>query len=241
MKMRGGRTTYGEEIGILMLETRFPRLPGDIGNAGSFSFPVRYKTVRGAKPERIMGDRPDPSLLKPFASAARELEAEGVRAITTSCGFLAPFQAKLAESVSVPVFTSSLLLVPLINSLLGGRRTIGIFTERAHHLTEEHFRGAGWSSREIPVVVQGMGKEAAFPAVFIGNSLELDSEVLAAEVEEMTEEFIRAHPRAGAILLEVTNMCPFSALIQEVSGLPVFDINTLINLMHQALLPRKYA
>ena len=240
MKMSGGRTTYGEEIGILMLETRFPRLPGDIGNARSFPFPVRYKTVRGARPERIMGDRPDAALLDPFIAAARELEAEGVRAITTSCGFLAQFQDRLAKSVSVPVFTSSLLLVPLINTLLGGKRTIGIFTERAQHMTEEHFRGAGWSGREIPVVVKGMKEEAVFPSVFIGNSLELDSEVLAAEVREMTEEFIDAHPRAGAILLEVTNMCPFSALIQEISGLPVFDINSLIELMHQALLPKVY-
>lgn len=240
MKMNGGRTTYGEEIGILMLETRFPRLPGDIGNALSFPFPVRYKTVRGAKPERIMGDRPDATLLDPFIAAARELEAEGVRAITTSCGFLAQFQTRLAESVSVPVFTSSLLLVPLINTLLGGGRTIGIFTERAQHMTEEHFRGAGWSGRDIPVVVKGMKKDAVFPSVFIGNSLELDSDVLAAEVGEMTEEFLQECPRAGAILLEVTNMCPFSSLIQEISGLPVFDINSLIVLMHQALLPKVY-
>ena len=75
-----------------MLDTRFPRPRGDIGNALSYDFPVRYKIVRGAHATRIMGDHPDAGLLEPFVVAAQELEAEGVKAITTSCGFLAPFQ-----------------------------------------------------------------------------------------------------------------------------------------------------
>ena len=32
----GGYTTYGQPIGILMLDTRFPRIPGDIGNAKTY-------------------------------------------------------------------------------------------------------------------------------------------------------------------------------------------------------------
>src|SRR5438067_6977945 len=86
--VRGGRTTYGESIGILMLDTRFPRIPGDVGNATTFDFPVRFKVVRGASQRRIILEG-DLSLLQPFVDGARELEAEGVRAITTSCGFLA--------------------------------------------------------------------------------------------------------------------------------------------------------
>lgn len=92
MIMQGGYTNYGEEIGVLMLETVFPRPRGDIGNAYSYEFPVRYKTVKGAAAGKIMGDAPAAELIAPFVEAARELEAEGVKAITTSCGFLAPFQ-----------------------------------------------------------------------------------------------------------------------------------------------------
>lgn len=33
MKMHGGFTNYGETIGVLMLDSTFPRPPGDIGNA----------------------------------------------------------------------------------------------------------------------------------------------------------------------------------------------------------------
>jgi len=116
MKLRGGYANYGETIGILMLDTRFPRPRGDIGNALSYDFPVRYKIVRGAHATRIMGDQPDPALLEPFIAAARELEADGVKAITTSCGFLAPFQKQLAAAVNIPVFTSSLIQAPLIHA-----------------------------------------------------------------------------------------------------------------------------
>src|SRR5215216_3062485 len=112
-RLRGGRTVYGQALGILMLDTRFPRPPGDVGHAATWPFPVCYRIVQGAQPHRIMGETPDPALLAPFVEAARELEAAGVRAITTSCGFLAAFQRELAAAVSVPVLTSALLQVPL--------------------------------------------------------------------------------------------------------------------------------
>ena len=130
MKVSGGFTNYGQDLGVLMLDTRFPRLPGDIGNARTFPFPVRYRTVRGASPARVVMDR-DPALLEPFIAAARELEAEGVRAITTSCGFLAMFQRELAASVRVPVFASSLLQVPLLYAMFGTQGKAGILTARA--------------------------------------------------------------------------------------------------------------
>ena len=92
MLIKGGSTNYGQEIGILMLDTIFPRIPGDIGNACSYNFPVRYKVVKGAKTDKIMGDEPDLDMLDPFIQAAQELEREGVKAITTICGFLSAFQ-----------------------------------------------------------------------------------------------------------------------------------------------------
>ena len=59
-----------------MLDTRFPRVPGDIGNAATFAFPVRYRAVRGASPRRVVVQR-DLALLAPFIAAARELERDG--------------------------------------------------------------------------------------------------------------------------------------------------------------------
>lgn len=238
--MQGGYTNYGQDIGILMLDTVFPRPCGDIGNARSYDFPVRYKTVKGADTSRIMGDSPDATLIQPFIDAARELEADGVKAITTSCGFLAPFQKQIAAAVNIPVFTSSLLQAPVIHAMLPPGKIIGVFTERAHHLNDNHFKGVGWSMETIPVQIQGMKPDAEFPATYIGNRSELNIEVLKDEMIAMTREFMATCPNPGAILFECTNMCPFTSFVAEVSGLPVFDVNTLINMFYLAKNPRRY-
>src|SRR5690242_5868536 len=105
--VEGGRPLYGFSVGILMLEAQFPRIPGDLGNATTFPYPVLYHVVRGASPQRVVLEG-DSTLLEPFMEGARALERGGVRAITTNCGFLAMFQRELAAAVRVPVFTSSL-------------------------------------------------------------------------------------------------------------------------------------
>lgn len=239
MIVQGGYTNYEQLVGVLMLDTFF-RIPGDIGNARSFAFPVRYKTVRGAQATKIMGDTPAGDLLPLFIEAARELEAEGVRCITTSCGFLGPFQKQLAAAVKVPVLTTALMQAPLIHAMLPPGQVIGVFTERAHHMNRGHFEGVGWSPDVIPVQVQGMPDDAAFPATFIIGRRELDTEVLRAEMLAMTEDFMRTCPNPGAILFECTNFCPFSADVAAASGLPVFDINTLINSVYSTLRPPTY-
>ncbi|MGI6574878.1 MAG: hypothetical protein ACOX3A_03250 [bacterium] len=131
--VRGGKNYYGLAIGILMLETKFPRIPGELGNATTWNFPVLYKVVKGASPQRVVREN-DPSLLEPFLEAARELEREGVRAITTSCGFLAMFQKEMAAAVNIPVFTSTLLMVPLVHKMLRPEQKVGIITVNSQTL-----------------------------------------------------------------------------------------------------------
>src|SRR5436189_4554831 len=152
-RFAGGFNQYGFTVGILMLDTRFPRIPGDMGNAGTFPFPVRYHRVPGAGPDLVVR-RGAEGLLPAFVDGARQLEREGVGAITTNCGFLVKFQRELAASVEVPVFTSSLLLVPLVHRLLAPGRRVGIMTVNAAGLTPEHFAGAGIG--DIPIAVAGM-------------------------------------------------------------------------------------
>src|SRR5213593_2663429 len=121
--VRGGFDQYGFTVGILMLDTRFPRIPGDMGNAATFPFPVRYQRVAGASPDLVVR-RGAAGLLPAFIESARQLEHEGVGAITTNCGFLVKYQRELAASVAVPVFTSSLLLVPLVHRMLPPDRRV---------------------------------------------------------------------------------------------------------------------
>src|SRR5438093_4539856 len=151
---------YEFAVGVLLLDTRFPRVPGDIGNAATFDFPVRYHRVAGASSDGVVrGDARE--LLPLFIEGARVLERDGVRAITTSCGFLARFQREMAAAVRIPVFTSSLMLAPLVHRMLAPDRAVGIMTVDASALGAEHLAGAGITP-EIRVVVAGLGAEKEF-------------------------------------------------------------------------------
>lgn len=235
MKVRGGRGLYGFRVGILMLDTVFPRIPGDIGHAGTFPFPVLYYRVPHASPTRVVREA-DPTLLKGFIEGARALEASGVLAITTGCGFLSVFQRELAAAVGVPVFTSALLLVPMVARMLGPGRAVGILTVDSGSLGPRHLAAAGITT-EMPIVVAGLEKGRAFTRVLLENEMELDVDAARDEHIQVARELVERHPEVGAIVLECTNMPPYAAAIRDATGRPVFDITTLIRTVYTALVP----
>jgi len=232
-RVRGGFNQYGFTVGVLILDTQFPRVVGDIGNAQTFPFPVRYHRVTGAAPDLVVR-RGAEGLLPAFIEGARELEREGVGAITTSCGFLVKLQRQLAEAVRVPVFTSSLLMVPLVARMLPSGRRVGIMTVNASTLTPEHMTGAGIGP-EIPLAVIGMETEKEFTRVLLDDEPELDVERAREEHVRVARRFASEHPDLGAIVLECTNMPPYADDIRRETGLPVFDIVSLITMVHGAL------
>jgi hypothetical protein len=228
--LSGGRTLYGLPVGILMLDTRFPRPPGDVGNATTWPFPVRYRIVKGAESRVVIGD--GLKMLGPFTEAARELEADGVKMITTSCGFLAVAQRELQAAVGVPVLTSSLLQVPLAARLIRADQRVAIITSR-DQLTERHFEGTGWSSKDIPVHVTVLPQDALMTNVY--SSMvpeaarpEADQAILESDLVGAATRTVREHPEVGAFVLECTNYVPYSAAIRRATGLPVFDLFTLV-------------
>src|SRR5437667_5080765 len=171
----GGKAIYGAPLGILMLEARFPRIPGDMGNAQTWPFPVLYKVVKGASPRRVVIEEAR-GLLQPFLDGARELAALGAEGITTNCGFLSIYQAEIAGHVRVPVATSSLLQAPFIESLLPPGRRVGILTISAASLTGEHLAAAGVRPDTAVAGTEG-GRE--FTRVLLDDEAVLD--VAAAE------------------------------------------------------------
>jgi hypothetical protein len=232
-RVRGGFNQYGFTVGILMLDTRFPRIPGDMGHAATFPFPVRYHRVAGASPELVVR-RGAAGLLPAFVEGARQLEREGVGAVTTNCGFLVKYQAELAASVRVPVLTSSLLLVPLVHRMLPPGRRVGILTVNAAGLHDEHLRGAGIGP-DISLAVAGLEGEKEFTRVLLGDEEELDVDLAREEHVRVARRLMADHPDVGAIVLECTNMPPYAADMQRATGVPVFDIVSLVSLVHGAL------
>ena len=236
MKAKGGKAIYGASVGILMLEARFPRIPGDMGNALTWPFPVHYKIVRGASPDRVVRRQAE-GLLEHFVQAARELVADGVDGITTNCGFLSLFQDELAEAVAVPVLTSSLLQVGLVNRLLPRGRRAGILTISASSLTAAHLDKAGVPPG-TPVAGTEHGRE--FTRAILGNEPELDVDVARLDNVEAAIALKDAHPELGAIVLECTNMVPYARDIRAATGLPVYAIDSFVCWFQAGLAPRRY-
>ena len=237
--VHGGRTLYGHVLGVIVLDTSFPRVVGDVGNAGTWPFPVMYRVIRGAVSKRIVSSVPDESLLGEAISAARDLEAEGVKAITTSCGFFSVFQRELAAAVAVPVLTSALMQVPLVAAAIGAGRRVGILTERPG-LTNRHFLGAGWSEADVGVRIGTLAPDAVFPSVFIDGATDADVDVLEREVVEAGQALVAEYPDVGAIVCECTNFVPFSCAVRRHTGLPVFDLYTLVMQAYEAVVGTQF-
>ena len=232
-------------LGILMLDTKFPRIEGDIGNPATFDFPVKKLVVKNASTQRVVHEA-DPSLLKPFIDAAKQLEAEGAAAITTSCGFLAMFQKELQKAVHVPVFTSSLLQVPFVEAMLPEGKRAGILTAKGGGLSPRHFAGVGiWKNTDpedpanIPPIICGM-EGTHFYDVFPCDGTYLDPDRAKQDMIARAEQMIAEHPEVGAIVCECTNMPPFTAAVAEAVGVPVFDINSLAEYVMRGVMPKKY-
>jgi hypothetical protein len=223
-------------VGVLCLQTSFDKIPGHIRNPATFDFPVVYRVVEGATPQRLVREA-DPTLLEPFVTAARDLQAAGVAAITGACGFLVLFQAELAAAVDVPLHSSSLLQLPMVHRMLGAGRTVGVLTADAAALTPRHLAAIG--AQDVPIRVAGMADAPEFREVMLeGRRDALDVDRLAAEVLERAASL--AGPDLGAVVIECTDLVPFAHLVQARLGVPVYDIVTLTTMVHSGLARRPY-
>jgi len=239
MLLHGGFNTYGIPIGVLGLESYFPKPPGHIKNPSSFPFPITYKTIKGVTVKKLLRE-PSAAQLELFIAAARELEAEGVRAITGSCGFLALFQRELAAAVNIPVFMSSLLQVPLVHQMLRPQQKVGVITAHKESLTPAHLQAVG--ADRTPICVVGMDTQPEFVDVIIeGLRNDIDLRKLEDEVVGVATALARDNPDVGAIVLECTDMPPFAHRIQEQTGLPVFDLSTLTRMVGETVNRQQYA
>lgn len=235
--MKGGRLYYDVPVGILCLESLFPKPRGHMRNPLTYDFPIVTRLLRGVDIPRLLFN-PTPDLIEPFIRAARELEADGVRAITGSCGFMARFQEQIASELTVPVFLSSLLQLPLVRLMHGPRATIGVLTASRQALTEAHF--ANCATPMDAVRIRGMeGNPEFWETIIEGKRHDFDMDRLEAEIVGTAAAFAREES-LDALVLECTDLSAFARPIQEAVGLPVYDINSLVEYAHYAVCRKTY-
>ena len=213
--------------GLMQLEA----LEGNSTNPRTYPFPVQFLRVKGACWDTIL-EHPDPEVHRRMVEAGQELVASGVRGVTTSCGFNILLQRRLAETLGVPVFTSSLLQVPWAASLLGNR-PLGILTAKRDALTAEHLRCAHIDPATARI--WGLDGCPEWSRIFRTPEEPVDLEVIRKEVVDTAVRALAAEPDLGAFVLECTDLPPFAEAIRQTTGRPVFDFVTLLGWIHSAL------
>lgn len=205
-------------LGVLMLQTRFPRLVGDAGHLSSFSMPVQFRLVSGATPMRVVRQA-DTDLLQPFVEAGRDLVAQGATALTTSCGFMVRFQTALQNALPVPVWTSSLLKLP---ELLRP----GVLTVDADSLGPAELMQAG---ARVDTPVEGLEPGCHLQRTLLEDLSTMDVERARRDVVEASFRLVRRNPEIDAIVLECTNMPPYANDVGLATGRPVHHLLSLVH------------
>lgn len=233
----GGQNICGMAIGVLSLESYFPKPPGHIKNPSSLPFTTDYEVMAGLTVPALLNG-PTPAMKQQVIDAALRLQARGVRAITGSCGFLALFQRDIAAAVSVPVFVSSLIQVPMVHQMTAA--PVGILTASAPALTAAHLENVGAAG--IPIEVQGLEDSTEFASVILRNErTAMDLDLIASEVIAAGQALIARRPQIGAIVLECTDLPPYADRLQAALSRPIFDLTTLATMVAGCVLRRPYS
>lgn len=246
---------YGQAIGILMFDVEgrgtqdfqvkgetFTRIPGDVGNATTFSFPVQFKVMRRVFPKNVVNRSPTKETEKKIIEYTKELEREGVRAIGTTCGFMSIFQPAMAAAVDIPVFSSSLMQVPIVSRVIGKDKKVGIITFDSRELSKEHLTRVGIDD-SVPIAVFGLENLPSERNWYDISEVKPHKrlELIEDRIVYASTKLIRENPNIGAILLECTNLPPAASAVQNATGLPVYDVITLLNWAYDTVVRYRFS
>lgn len=259
---RCGIGYYGQPVGILMYEYfmskchpqetiqtkgklipsnyhTFTRIPGDVGNASTYDFPVQFKLIRDTDFNELL-PWPTDHMREKVRKACRELEEDGVRCIATTCGLMASLQQDMASAVNIPVFSSACLQIPLACQIVAPKK-VAVLTATGRVLSERHLQCVGVTP-EMPHVIWGMEKYENTDYSLWTDELDMDKrrEYLERVMRHAALDCLEHNPDVGAFVLECTNMPPASLAIQEATGMPVFDVITMINWARLGVAQRRY-
>jgi len=235
--LKGGSLYYDTPVGVLCLESLFPKPKGHMRNPKTFGFPVVLSVIKGVDIPRLLFN-PTAELVEPFIEAARQLERDGVKAITGSCGFLARYQQEIASQVNIPVFMSSLIQVPMVRVLHGPGCKVGVLTASASALEHSHFEQIGADINDV--VIKGMeGYPEFWETIIEGKRHDFVMEVLEKEICHAADKICADHS-LDALVLECTDLSAFSNAIQKTIDRPVYDINSLVEYVHYAVCRKQY-
>lgn len=246
IRARKNHRCYGMGLGIIILDDVYPGFPGDVRNASAFPYPIQYEITSDVDIRTLVAEEDKSPCLAPILRAARKLEDMGCRAIVAECGYFSYFQREIAAQVQVPVFTSSLLQVPLAQQIVGPQKLVGILVAESYYLTDQHLEAVGIEIGTNYVISGAMddGKCPEFNHLWTEG---LRTDPPSAWYSKAGQEFLnaavafhQANPDMGAMILECTGFPPFARALQREIDIPLFSYGTLLDYAYSVVVHRDY-
>lgn len=207
-------------VSVLQLDTRFCRVPGDIGCAESYVQDPEIIRVPCASVANIVTDQPGQIDLDPFLHAIEQATGD---IVVTSCGFLSPFQDQLQSMTRKPIIASVLNMLSDLNVMKGADRS-SVLTFDATRLVETHFPNP-YRANDFRVV----GLRPNNP---LRQRIEEDvSDCFDASdlVDSVIADFALAvMPTTETVILECTNLPPYKPQMRHDSNVRIIDILSAI-------------
>jgi hypothetical protein len=220
-------------VTLLQLDTNFPRIPGDVGSADTWSCPLNNVRIAAADVRSIVTDAPESINIAPFEDASRL--AVGTVTIT-SCGFLSFWQSHLDALCPTPFISSSLVALPLLAKRFTPNELL-ILTFDDAKLGSAHL-GAGFEEYSASIV--GLRPDMHLRKVIKNDLPSLDPQL----VKEQILDLLKPHVVTGktkAIVLECTNLSPYKKAIRAAYDLEIHDILTVVEDHHAGLVKPEFA
>lgn len=238
VRMNYQQMISGYPIGIIYIEdVNYPMVPGNVNNAYTYNFPVLLKPVPNLNQKRLFDA--DPTLADEIIALAKDMvQREGIRALSSGCGFFANFQSVVAEELDIPVALSTMVMVPWISTLIKPNQKIGVLTANASAMNENILLNCKIADAS-KLVVKDLRNEPEFSCILEYRGV-FDNDKVKKEVVGKAIEIIEENDDIGAILLECSDMPPYAYAIQSATQLPVFDFITLIKFLHTSVTQAPY-
>jgi hypothetical protein len=223
-------------LGILAWENELEQLPGNLIHPDTFPFPVHVERIEGACYESMVLN-PDKRMEERFARAAQRAAERGVKFIVSTTGLSVLFQQAAAQAVQIPVFTSSLLMLPTMRRLLNPGIKIGVITAGERFLSAAHLEGIG----DLELHIEGIDRSPLFTQLAVSPSVIQRRRDLEELGIGAARNLLAKCPEIGLIVIEVTGLCAVAGAIRKHTGLPVLDIVECSHLMHNLYVQNRWS
>jgi hypothetical protein len=237
-----GRNVSGVTIGLVQMRANLPMLPGNMGNATTFNFPMMYREMNANNVMEVMSDPPSKNFEEGVVEAAKWLELQGVRAIMGNCGFFGNYQKVVQARIDTPFYSSSLMQLPMIVRSMPRKMKVAVITANGPVLSKVHaIENCGLSTEDKAnrIVIEGCETGKEFTAAMSCNG-KYHAGRFEAEVIEAVDRVFANHKDIGSILLECTELSPHAHAVQKKFHMPVWDYTTLTNWIYAGCVRRLF-